>query len=72
MLFCKTMQAELLVATFVKVNNVGALLATQKVQVEARNMFIFLVGSLLLENCVYSWLAALSRRLSDHKSVQRR
>lgn len=53
------MQAELLVGTFVKVNNTGTLLATQKARDERRNVLIFLAASLLLVEkriCSLGWL----------------
>lgn len=49
------MQAELSVATFVKVNNIGTLLPTQKAQDETGDVLIFLAASLLLvKQRVYS------------------
>lgn len=60
------MQADLSVATFVKLNNIGTLLPTQKAQDETGNVLIFLAASLLLvKQCVYtlSWLLWVEDRL---------
>lgn len=49
----KNVPAGLSGAIFVKVNSIGALLATQKARDGTRNVFIFL-AALLVEKCVYS------------------
>lgn len=65
------MQAELSVATFVKVSNIGTLLPTQRAQDERGNVLLFLAASLLLvKQCLVSELAVLGRRQTGGRSVQ--